>query len=257
MIISNYNKTSFNIEKTFFFIITTICFFNLNIVLCQVDTTYVDESNNYISKQDFYNKIKTPIYSGIRFSTDTLVMEKLRFRYFFGNLDEVIKSQLFKLLSKRHGIDTTKSLIIHYSDTLKSSEEFPKQDTIIYLDTLKQRHRHLSSYKKFIYWHKKCIRNHKKYDKYAQVFHFYGTNNGQPLDYKKIHWYKDYGLVIRKVFSDSYRNFSNIILHPDGSFFLGYNNEISYKDLVKKQKWDVQSNDFKKRIKALNYYLYK
>lgn len=240
----------------------------------QSDTLYLDENNNYISKTVFYKKEKSSVYKGIRFSTDTLVVEKLRFKYFFGSLKPKIKTQLNQLLKKRHQIDTTKTLIIHYIDTLKSKSDFPKRSRTIFYDSLGKevkirksniaiavsqqkkivRHKHIVGYKDFISAHKKCERKHKKYKNYALVLHFYRYNSGHPKTYKELRWYKDYGGIIRKIFSDNYKNFDNIIFHPNGKFYLGYNSKFSYDDLIKKRKWNDYEKKFNQRVKALNNY---
>lgn len=263
-------------KHTYFYLITFFLLISFK-VFSQVDTVYIDENDSYISKTIFYNKMKSPIYKGIRFSSDTVVLEKLRFEYFFGKLEPLIKTQLFRLLNSRHKIDTTKTLVIHYQDTLKNKSDFPKQSSIVYYDSLDQeikmkntntfvevskykkiaKHKHFISYYDFLQAHKRCKRNHKKYNKTIDVLHFYSFNNGHPKEYKDLVWYKDYGLVIKKIFSDGYKNFTSIIVHPNGDFFIGnHRDRFPYSDLIKKQNWNKYKSSFAKRIKTLNNYNY-
>ena len=79
-----------------FFIIVFLLIFTKG--FAQSDTTYVDENNQFISKTIFYKNAKSGLYRGKRFSTDIEVLEKLRFRYYFGKLEPSVKTQLFKLL---------------------------------------------------------------------------------------------------------------------------------------------------------------
>lgn len=239
----------------------------------QLDTIYADESNHYISKDEFYKKVNSSIYYGLRFDTDTLVLQKIRFRYYLGSLPITIKSQLFKLLNRRHQIDTTKTLVIHYTDTLKSAEEFPKRSSIVYRDSLNnivkipntgtfidlkgiediKKHEHIWNYKKFINQHKKCIKNHKKFSEVASVLHFYNYNNGHPEKVKNLMWYKDYGSVINKIFADSYKNFQQLIVYPNGDFYVQtMNGNIPYDDLVRKMNCDNYKYDFLKKMELLN-----
>lgn len=250
----------------------------LSFVMCYVvygqsDTIYVDERDHYISKDEFYKKIDSPIYYGLKFDTDTLVLQKIRFKYYLGKLPITVKSQLHKLLNKRHQIDTTKTLVIHYIDTLKSPREFAKRSRIVYRDSLNnmvkipnsasvidlnkmrtiKKHEHIWSYKDFISQHKKCTKNHQKYKEVASVLHLYNHNNGHSDEVKNLKWFKDYGFVIKKVFADSYKNFQQIIIYPNGDFYTQamYGN-IPYDDLVTKTNWDKHKDDFIKRMELLN-----
>lgn len=246
-------KTSLSKLKKFNFLVIFFLLI-LSDSYAQLDTIYLDESDKFISKTIFENKIGSTIYHGLKFETDTLVLNKVRFSYYFGELSPSVKTQLFQLLNKRHQIDTTKTLIIHYQDTLKPLEQFPKRDSIVYLDSLSKRHIHLWGYDSFLNAHKKCFQNHKKYKKEAQLLHFYAHNLGHPNKVKNLEWFKDYGLVIKKIFADSYQNFKIIIIHSDGEFFIESRiNEIPYNHLIRQKKWEEYKNEFIRRSEALNY----
>lgn len=249
-----------------------IFFMSLNFY-AQRDVTYVNEHNENISKAVFYNKIKTLPFYGLRYSVDTLVLQKVKMAYYFGTLTNETKSQLFQLFAKRHQIDTTKALIIHYSDTLKSVKEFPKRNSVVFRDSLDniikikkgpstsidfskirnvKKYEYFWSYKSFIKNQKKCIRNHKKYEDLAQVLHFYNQNTGHPDKLDKLQWYKDYGSVIKKTFIAGDDDFSFIIIHPNGDFYV-QNKYLEfyypYKNLVKKVDWEIYKSEFLEAIK--------
>ena len=254
------------------FIVTLLFFFSITgKILAQADTIYSDENNKLISKVEFNRKMNSEVFHGLRYETDTIVLNKLRFNYYFGELDPIVKTQLFKLLNKRHQIDTTKTLIIHYLDTLKSIEEFPKVTKTVLLDSLNNEikvpefknsyidfrplenvksHMHLQSYKSFVNEYKKCIRKHKKYRKTARLLHFYGHSSGG-LEEKSedVNWLKDYGFVVKKVFSDGFKTFNTIILHPNGEFYMqSRHNKIPFEHLVKQIHWNEYKTEFNNTI---------
>lgn len=166
-------------------------------------------------------------------------------------MNVLLKSQLFKLLNKRSNIDTTKTLIIHYNDSLKSPNQYSEKGETKYMVSFG--HEHLNTYKGFLIGHKNCLRRHNKYKKIANVLHFYITNNGHPSRYKKLFWYKDYGSIIKKMFSDSYKNFDRIIIHPNGEFYLGFQSH-RYENLIKKKDWDEYRDEFVQEVNKTNQY---
>jgi len=226
--------------------------FNFLFLNAQSDTVYVDENNQYISKSIFSRKAKSGLYNGQRFSTDTLVLEKLRLKQYFGLLEPKVKSQLFKLLYSRNHIDTTKIIIIHYNDTLRKPSEYVKDGEIKYMYSFA--HEHYNTHKGFILAHKKCKNRNKKYKKIAQVLHFYSTNNGHPISYKEHTWYMDYGFLIKKIFLSDELKTQRMIIRPNGEFFVGFYKHYLYENLIEKRKWYKSKNEFEKKLKVLNQY---
>ena len=96
-----------------------------------------------MSKEDFKVNMEKDFYSGIMYATDSLVEIKLKVNYSFGNLSDVTKSQLYRLLSTRHKVDTTKILSCFYLDTLGNKNQFPLKNHAYLIgndgDTLKKR----------------------------------------------------------------------------------------------------------------------
>ena len=257
-----------------------LLFFVLSLGLhAQKDTIYADENDFPISKEIFNKKLSAPIYYGLRFDTDTLVLQKIKLRYDFGEITPNTKHQLFKLLNKRHQIDTTKTLVIHYQDTLKAMSEFPKQSKVVYYDSLDNeiktlnkvtrnpygmkidlsnykkvvKHKHIQSYKSFLYWNKKCNKSYKKYDKTAAILHFYNFNTGHPNVVNNLTWYQDYGSLLKKLFFQDKKKFYTVIIKPSGAFYLEhYESYFTSHDLLNPEKWNTIKADFDKRYKALN-----
>ena len=245
----------------------------------QRDTIYVDENDKPISKEIFNNKLNSPIYSGLRFDADTLILQKIEFKYNFGNITPSVKNQLFKLLNKRHQIDTTKTLVIHYQDTLRAKSDFPKENKTVYYDSLNNeiekitkktqvpggvkidfsnfykvsKHVHIQNYSGFLRGQKTCVRSYKKYDKTASVLHFYNINNGHPNVLKKLRWYQDYGGLLKKLFFQDKKKFYTVIIKPSGEFFIEYHeNYFTMCDLLNPEKWNTIKVDFEQKYKALN-----
>lgn len=237
---------------------------------------YLDVTKEVISKQEFNKKIESDLYSGIKYVTDTLIIKKLKINYAFGKLKTSTKSQLFKLLSSRHQIDTTKTLVFHYMDTLKNKNEYPKSDYLVLLDSnnnvIKKikgnrtsyivtpstrnvvKHKHLISYKTFLVSHKKCIKSYKKFiKKNVKILHFYSVNNGHPNQYKNHRWYKDYGNILKKLFYIEKRKFSLVVLKPNGEFFLYYTHGyMKNKLLFTEEGWRKYKQEFLTNQKQLN-----
>lgn len=234
-------------------------FFN-NQLVGQIDTVYVNEHNKIITKSLFYKKVESDIFNGLQFKTDSVLLKKIRFNYFFGSLEKSTKTQIFKFLNKKHQIDTSKTMIIHYRDTLKSIGEFPKVShhnyrpfsSVIscspYFDETKSR-----SHKDFIISHQKCIKTHQKIDDNISVLHFYYHNNGHRNKFKNLTWYHDSNQLIKNIFTDEYKNYEWIIIHPDGEFYMKSGDDnISYEKIVRKQNWYKLKEDFLDECKLLN-----
>jgi len=217
----------------------------------KVDTVYLGESDDFITKIEYNNKVNSPLYYSLTYDLDTVVYKKTRLSYFFGKIELKKKQQLFKLLNKRNNIDTTQVLVFHYIDTLKNRNQFPKIDLIKNLDDGK--HKHIISYKTFMRQHKECLRKYKKY-KNTKVLHYYNINNNHPKKIGDIVWYKDPSGVIKNIFRDSYKRFKFFILKPNGEYYIHNivdGKLIDTKKMIK-SKWDYHANDFKKRYNSLN-----
>lgn len=214
---------------------------------------YFDEVDATINKRQHDIKLKSDLFSSVKFETDTLILHKLRFSHLFGTLDTIKKQQLFKLLSARNSIDTTKIIVIHYQDTLRRIDEFAEEDGIIQ-NKNGRGHRHVISHNTFINQHKKCLRNLYKKG-VNNVYHFYKHNNGHPEVYESYTWERDHLTLIDRLFRDSFRRFGTIVIYPNGNFFCrNYSDDNLHilKDVTKGKKWDKHLKRFKKKLELLS-----
>lgn len=261
-----------NKQVIFLSIVLIFFIFGTLKTFAQPDTVYVDEYNNYISKKYFYKKANSSVFKGLRYSTDTLILEKIKPQYLFGKLLQPVNSQLSKLFFTRHNIDTTKTLIIHYYDTLKTENEYPKKSFTKFYDSLNTeikipkrstyvnfeeirsvfKHEHIQNYQSFLQSDKKCLKYHKKMSDQVLVLHFYNHNNGHPEQVKKLKWFKDYGSLVKKLFSYDH-NFDFVIIKPNGEFYVQYyKTKLSYEGLVLNLKWNNYKKLFEDNMKSFS-----
>lgn len=232
-------------------LLALIILISFNVFSQKKKKVYLSEKFEIITKR-YYNKMfNSKLYHSISYDLDTIVYKKLRLNYFFGQLDKDNRGQLFKLLYSRNKIDTTKTLMFHYKDTLKSKKQFPKKDKTVYLKNGK--HKHLVSYETFLRHHSNCK---SKYDNYHDVtiLHFFSVNNGHPKRVGDLIWYKDPSNVIKRVFRDGYKSFSVFVVKPDGRFFIRSLNSISApnSEQLLNGSWDKLEAKFYKRYNKLN-----
>ncbi len=240
--------------------------FSLN-AFSQKDTLYFDIYENEISKVVFNTKLHSKFYNGIRYSSDTLVVQGLIPNHVFGQLSPVVKSQLFKMLSSRSEIDTLKTLSLYYKDTLITRNEFPKKDLLIFRDSLgkvmgtskligwyfdgrpykkAKYHDRIYSFKGFNRLTLSIFKKYRKFKHVEPVF-FYGTNNGLDLNTLKVKWHKDYGYLIKNLFRYKDYWFGQLIIKPNGEYYVRYGYvEGDYRKLFNIKEWDKQKAEFLK-----------
>ena len=228
-----------------FFVVTT-CFSQK-----KEKTIYVDENYLVISKKLHKKRLKSEIYHSLSYDLDTIKYEKLRLSYFFGKFEKIKKQQLFKLLFLRNGIDTTKTLVFHYSDTLKAKYLFTKRDGVV--DLKNGKHKHEISYDTYLKRHIECV---EKWEKNIGVtmLHYYNINIGHPEKVGKVKWYKDPSGVVRNIFRDDYKNYNFFVVKPNGQFFvysLRGTQKINYEKLIT-SRWDYYEKKFNKTYEKLN-----
>ncbi|MGB5419246.1 hypothetical protein, partial [Algibacter sp.] len=239
----------------------------------QSDTLYFNLDGVKINKERFKNKIEKDFYEATMYTTDTLVEMKLKLLYCFGKLTDDSKTQLFKSLSSRHEVDTTKILSSFYKDTLKSKSDFPLKN-VIYLisnagDTLKKRsfsnsrtmnytHRQwkkesgkIKTFMNFKAYHRlnnEYIRgHHSDYKKSVELLMFYGENNGDSDKIQGLKWHKDNGDVLKKLFNYKDEKFRYVLIKPNGEFFLQYGFIATpFSNLFNDTDWEFHKNKFLK-----------
>jgi len=216
------------------------------------DTLYSDVEYFNISKKQHNIKLKSNLFSSLRYENDTLVLHRLRHSYLFGKLDSIKRNQLFLLFSNRNKIDTTKIMVIHYQDTLKKISEFPEKSGVVYTKDSTS-HRHAISHSDYVKNQRACTKNLRKKNT-SEVYHFFKHNNGHPLTYKKERWYKDYFGIINELFRDYKSRFHTIVIHPNGDFFcMNYTDGNKLlSDIAKGKRWEKHKNDFFEKLDYLN-----
>ncbi|MGA9238370.1 hypothetical protein, partial [Robiginitalea sp.] len=109
------------------FIVWLICCLTLMGAYGQTrDTLYVDEGYISIDEYAFKKKIHSKLYYERLYDLDTILLKKLFLKYYLGELKPATKNQLFGLLAQRNEVDTTKIIFIHYQDTLKTRDSYPR-----------------------------------------------------------------------------------------------------------------------------------
>ena len=232
--------------------IMAVVFYVLSLnVFSQPKTIYADENDRIISKSYYQKKMNSSIYTGFLYRTDSVVLEKLRLNYYFGKLTPIIRTQFFKFLNHRHQIDTTKSLLIRYTDTLRTKSEYPIRDVFI-LNNHEFKD-YSVTYKKFISRKKSSEVYYRRYKRKLVYLDFYLHNNGHPEAYEDLRWYKDYGGLIKKIFHYLKSDLRTIIIHPDGEFYIeSSETKLPFPDLFRKRNWFKHKNQFIKDVKELN-----
>lgn len=217
------------------------------------DTTYIDEAYRIVSSKEFYKKAKSNLYYTNLYIADTTIYNKIFLKYYIGELEEEKRVQLFSLLSQRNAIDTTKSILIHYKDTLHSKDHYPKKDTVIkYKDGS---HKHIISYRTFLRQHRQCEKQYSS--KNIQMYHFINFNNGHPLEVKKLKWRKDPLNILRRMFynhSDNMR-FWTILIHPNGEYAInnaGVRTIKMWKEMKMHKNWHLYKEQFYNSYHTLN-----
>ncbi len=238
------------VRKFSFLLILIFCLKNYAQEKTQI---YVDENLNKISKSVFTKKLNSPLYYAYSYDSDSLVVKRVFLKYFMGNLPKSKRHQLFSLLKQRNAVDTTKSILIHYNDTLKAKKSFPIKDSIIKLKN--GNHRHIDSYETFARIHKKCVQANS--NKFLNVYHYYNVNKSNDLSTRKESWQKDHLGLIRKIFHNNSYNtaYWYLIIHTNGDFVInhrGVGSDYRWQRMKKHKNWDKYLKESKELYFSLN-----
>lgn len=219
--------------------------------------SFYDIDNTPISKKEFRRKALSEVYFYLEFEIDNHILYKLQWRYFYAKLNKTDKRQLFQLLSSKNDVDTTKTIVIHYTDTLKNKSEYPKESlTIFNKDSSK--HKHLVSYEAFLDGYKKCYDKFDSRKAYANIYHFYNVNNGHPNQLGKYVWKKDNHNVLKALFIKNLKNPGIIIINTKGEYFVHYRYDFTpeprlHDKLMRDEKnWKRPFKRFLKTVNKLN-----
>ncbi len=208
---------------------------------------YLDTDKQRINFEEFSKKknlegIKVKLY--VADNGNNILYKKLTFTKCFGTLNPTEKEQLNKYFYSRYQIDTTKTWLIHYVDSLPSPEKMPEKSGIVYTDSTKTKHKHLYSFKDY---HSSFKTEKKRFKKYKEcsLLHFYINDNDYPMDIDNIHWCKDEHRMLKSLFFKEIDYYSTIIIHPNGEYYLSKYSHRSEDRLLRfkifrkeKERWD-------------------
>ncbi|MET2983765.1 hypothetical protein [Aureibaculum conchae] len=218
---------------------------------------YVDEKFEKIDFKSYTKKLNSELFLISMLESDTAIFKKLRFKEYFGSLGKK-KAQLNKLYQQRYTIDSTKTWLIHYTDSLPDVTKMPKESSIQLFDSkgrkmlmsnseydrlynqqlrkfatrdsiiykgrtlvLADRHIHVSSYLDYKESILKEIKRYKKY-KSISILHFYNINKGFPVHEIKNFWVKDENEILKKSFSDGQLQYKFLLIYPNGDFYASH-----------------------------------
>ena len=252
----NYDMKNFTKSSKIIFLLLFNLFY-FNYTFCQNKKfSYLNDKGNIISLSSYKTKINSNLfYTILEINHDTII-KGMRLKESYGQLDLKQKQQLNKLFNKRFGIDSTKTWLIHYIDSLPNVNKMPKISGLYLFNEFENKIEEeikskkfyhfaedslLVSYKTYINYSKKILLSYndykkivflenKKYSKFSsvQLIHFFNLNNGYPEeDINNDKLYPDKGLIVKKLFNKSiYDNYHIIIIHPNGKYYKVYSREI-------------------------------
>lgn len=217
------------------------------------DTIFADEGYVLINRGKFESKLRSKLYYDLEYDLDTVILKKLFLRYYLGQLDSLKKQQLYGILAQRNKVDTTQTMVIHYLDTLKRRDSYPRKEYVVSLKN--GGHRHIPSYNTFLKAHKHCMKTYRKQEG-IKVYHYYHYNEGHPTAYKGLQWNEDPLDVLRKLFYNESDNtvMWRVFLHPNGDYFVLYGSMPNnmYEDLKFHKNWDTHYRDFWESYNRVN-----
>tara|TARA_B100000678_G_scaffold195795_1_gene164207 strand:- start:47128 stop:47979 length:852 start_codon:yes stop_codon:yes gene_type:complete len=239
------------------------------------ENLYFDETSTQINKAEFTKKCNSSyIYKCISYPTDTLVINKVFFKYKFGKISPEKFQQIRKLLIKdgKYKIEKNQIIIIKKFDSLYNYEreiEYHKIHEKNYKkykainDSLgyEKYHIHQHDFNKKIFqkslnsWireKQKCI---AKFEKkfHTKVIYLHEDDIEQEENYNNFSWVKDRGIIKRIFFSDNNVH-DLLILKPNGEYLLSGGHFIDryLKKILQNQDWSQFKEDWIKSLEADN-----
>jgi len=143
------------------------------------------------------------------------------------------------LCHTNYAIDSTKTWLIHYQDTLPNPKIVSKNSKIRYLNANHISNKRIKNLKDY---HKIIPKQKSAYSKCEDLalLYFYDVQNDYPIKTKSYQWHQDKGLLIKKLFNDGMKAYKTIIIHPNGDFYMTATrktkNELKNILVVKKYK---------------------
>lgn len=190
---------------------------------------YIDENMQEIDSTTYFNKCKHIILKCLIYKTNKLKINKVLFKYKFGNTNKKTVKQIrdFAIEQTGRNIDTSQNLLIYFHDTLYSFEArintlkyFEQRDSIVVKYTTKK------LFDKHTYQSRKKIRKRettlqKNYN--TALLHFYNFDFDAAKNPPQPYLIKDTGFI-KNTFFEAIYNYGYVILKPDGRYFLSGGN---------------------------------
>jgi len=228
---------------------------------------YYNEKYQRIEKNDFDKRLKSKLFIETVVENDTAKFHKLRFFEFFGVMDSTKNKQLRSQLTSEYPINPNKTWFINYMDTLPDAKKMHKEAGTYYIDTIAKdsvfvpRYRHFKKLDREKYNYHHHVSSTKSFQKYLErwpkkvnsnieYFYIYVVNKGFPLDFSpKVRMYRDPKNVVRKVFNDGQVPYHDIILFPNGDFYV--TTADNWERKVKLLKEKIYTQEKEKWLKQL------
>jgi len=222
---------------------------------------YIDAYNKEIDKTIYLKKCKNHTYKCLEYKTDSLVVNKVLNKFYFGKLSTQVYQQIRLLINRdsKKKIDSGEIIVLKYYDSLLSFSTLNKKhikhtlavkkDTSLSLRD-KGRRTHDFNEKKFINNRKKWLKKQNKcIEKYERKFsikinYLYKAEENVVNNYGGFNWIKDNGVFKNQFFKIMY-NYNLAIIKPDGEFYLngGHTTDKRVEKLLENSNWEQYKND--------------
>ncbi|WGD34146.1 hypothetical protein [Olleya sp. YS] len=205
--------------------------------------TFLDINLNPITENEFHVKSNSNLYQANYIVNDSIIINKLEYRYEFGELSATELSQTQYLLKKQFGdLDFKKNIIISYIDTLYGYNELVNNTFVRRMYDFSSN----STLKDYNTRRDQFDKQQKKCSKYAKKENFialytYGVMNNFTYKSKNHKKQKLSKALISKFFKHKKGGF--VILKPDGNFFYYRYLSQDYVTKFLNESWTKFKND--------------
>ena len=220
---------------------------------------YLNENNEPIDIGTYYKKCKARVLSCESKRIDSIKVNIIKQRFYFGKLDSIKHIQFLALLKSRMrlNINPSKIIIISHRNNLNGFDA-TKNSRFVYVraDTNSIRRvqftkqRYLSRQQRFDSDQKKCKKGLKKQGVFP--IYMFKQNNGYDYTPKHYNWTQS-SINIPSIFKFNVRekdSSSVIFLRPNGDYFIS--REVMpltfIKDILKESSWEKSKEDLSNSI---------
>lgn len=240
-----------------------------NISLSQ-NEIFVDENNNKISFEILKKKCEAEMFYCLTYSTDSLTINKIHRKHYFGKLPENQFLELKKLLgisNQEKELDNyfltladtlynnKERLQLHNQHILKHNEELKKDST----NTIRIQHAKLTEkrldkkYTRAVKKYKKCRK--KILEKFnSDIYVLYTYDKDYLKNHNGFNWKNDSISFIENLKFSTSVNASTMIIKTNGEYYVGccYNNKNQFEMLLKNKNWNMIKADYNASINSLS-----